>query len=113
MFAKLSGAAAQLPFFNVGVHNSPHFEKRYKGGEDAFITKQRLVAVADGVGGWASKDICSGICAKFLCKRIGSLFDADNDKTLMELLQDGVKGLREADILGCTTVVMAKLEPDV
>ena len=58
-----------FPFFNVAVHNNPHFEKRYKGGEDSFMisSNQRLIGVADGVGGWANKDICSGECAKKLC----------------------------------------------
>ncbi len=32
----------------------PHPEKAYKGGEDAafVLANQRVIAVADGVGGW-------------------------------------------------------------
>ena len=101
------------PFFQIGVSNNPDFEKRYKGGEDAYMVSNRLVGVADGVGGWASKDICSGVCAKFLCRRIGELFESNNDRTLMDLLEDGVLNLQKAEIEGCTTLVMAKLESEI
>jgi serine/threonine protein phosphatase PrpC len=30
----------------------PHFDKRAKGGEDAYVSTEELLAVADGVGGW-------------------------------------------------------------
>lgn len=35
-----------------GVGVIPHPEKMEKGGEDAFYASQRVIAVADGVGGW-------------------------------------------------------------
>lgn len=31
----------------------PHPEKAHKGGEDAYFADKLLLAVADGVGGWA------------------------------------------------------------
>ena len=31
----------------------PHPDKVAKGGEDALFTHKNLIAVADGVGGWA------------------------------------------------------------
>ena len=31
----------------------PHPEKAYKGGEDALFHESKILAVADGVGGWA------------------------------------------------------------
>lgn len=31
----------------------PHPEKVHKGGEDALYVSPKLIAVADGVGGWA------------------------------------------------------------
>ena len=49
--------------------------------------------MADGVGGWASKDICSGKCSKFLCKKIGEFFDSDSSLDLKKMLLDGVKEL--------------------
>ena len=39
--------------------NNPKFDKRWKGGEDALVvsTNQRMIMVADGVGGWTKKDV--------------------------------------------------------
>ncbi len=31
----------------------PHPEKAHKGGEDAIFTHEKMLVVADGVGGWA------------------------------------------------------------
>lgn len=36
-----------------GVSNKPHPDKESTGGEDAFYVSERVVAVADGVGGWS------------------------------------------------------------
>ena len=102
-----------FPFFNVAVKNSPMYEKRYKGGEDSYLvsTNRRFIGVADGVGGWANRDVCSGVCAKFLCQTMCDVYNSDNDLSLRELLKHGVKALKEAQIEGSTTVYAAKLEP--
>ena len=96
------------------MKNNPHFEKRYKGGEDGFVvsSNKRLIGVADGVGGWITKDVCSGKCAKFLCLKIGELFEADQGRSLRDLLRDGVNAVTKAEVEGSTTVVLAKLESD-
>lgn len=39
--------------FTHGVSMIPHIDKREKGGEDAYISRNDLLVVADGVGGWA------------------------------------------------------------
>ena len=85
-----------FPFFSAAVHNSPHFEKRYKGGEDGYLlsSNKRMLGVADGVGGWASKDVCSGKCSKFLCKKMCDLFEADNDSSLRDLLYSAIKEIK-------------------
>jgi len=46
------------------------FEKRYKGGEDAYLISEnkRMIGVADGVGGHIKREVCSGVCSKFLCR---------------------------------------------
>ena len=105
---------AKVPFFNSGVHNNPHFEKRYKGGEDGYVISdnKRLIGVADGVGGWAKKEVCSGKTSKFLCAKIGQLFKEDNSAGLKDLLIKGVEALTEKEIEGSTTVVLAKLDPE-
>ena len=58
----------KYPFFKSAMANNPHFKKRYKGGEDAYLMtpSQRLVGVFDGVGGWGEVEICSGKFSKWL-----------------------------------------------
>jgi len=111
----LSQADAQLayPYFKTAVKNNPKFSWRWKGGEDAWIisSNQRMISVADGVGGWNNKEVCSGRYARFLCKRMGELYDADNSKTLKDLLYEAAA---EAFSLGGSAVVVsAKLEPTI
>lgn len=45
----------------------PHPKKAYKGGEDAYYADKGLLAVADGVGGWAESGIDPGLYSKELC----------------------------------------------
>jgi protein phosphatase PTC7 len=42
------------PWFRAAVYVLPHPEKAYRGGEDAYAVSacKRVLAVADGVGGW-------------------------------------------------------------
>ena len=53
----------------------PHPEKQYKGGEDAILTKDNILVIADGVGGWNDHGIDAGLYSKNLCQIISSLFD--------------------------------------
>ena len=71
--------------------NNPKFDKRYKGGEDAFIvsTNKRMLGVADGVGGHEKREVCSGVCSRFLCRTMGILYDAENTKPLKTILMEG------------------------
>lgn len=50
--------------FKGGVHVRPHDDKVYKGGEDAWCANETLIAVADGVGGWADKGVDPGLFSK-------------------------------------------------
>ena len=51
-------------YFRYGSSNIPHADKRYKGGEDAWIAQEDLLVVADGVGGWEAHGIDSGLFSK-------------------------------------------------
>jgi protein phosphatase PTC7 len=46
----------------------PHPEKAYKGGEDAGFANENLLAVADGVGGWAQSGVDPALYSKNLIK---------------------------------------------
>jgi hypothetical protein len=56
--------------FKCGVSSIPHDDKKFKGGEDAWTTCDKMIAVADGVGGWANRGVDPGLFAKQLCKDI-------------------------------------------
>jgi hypothetical protein len=56
--------------------NIPHHEKAYRGGEDAWICTESLIAVADGVGGWNRKGVDPGIFARELCSHVLSRFNS-------------------------------------
>lgn len=55
-------------FFNTGIFIEPHPEKKYKGGEDAAAYTERMLAVADGVGGWAESGVDPAEYSKGLCE---------------------------------------------
>ena len=58
----------------TGYCNIPHAKKAYRGGEDAWIATDALVAVADGVGGWNKKGVDPGIFARELCAHVLSRY---------------------------------------
>ena len=78
------------PYFKVGTTMNPKFDKRDKGGEDGFVvgSNQRMIMVADGVGGWTSRGVDPGKYAKFLCKQAGKLFDEKPDLSLKQILTE-------------------------
>ena len=70
---------------------------------------QKMIGVADGVGGWGEVDICSGKCSKFLTAKCGELFEADQSRDLKGIFFESVKALTKAEVEGSTTMVLAKL----
>lgn len=63
----------KVNFFNAGLYMQPHFQKIAKGGEDAASISENVLAVADGVGGWAESGIDPANYSKRLCKNIDEL----------------------------------------
>jgi protein phosphatase PTC7 len=47
-------------YFNFAVKYHPHFEKRNKLGEDAYVAENRFICACDGVGGWIRKLVETG-----------------------------------------------------
>ena len=69
------GNGLNLNVFNSGACINPHYAKRHKGGEDAACVNDRLLAVADGVGGWAESGVDPAIYSKRLCVLIDELWE--------------------------------------
>ena len=68
--ARFSTAETMVPIINslrAGVCINPHHQKRHKGGEDAATVTNNMLAVADGVGGWAESGVDPAIYSKRLC----------------------------------------------
>lgn len=53
--------------FKYGIDVIPHEAKKHKGGEDAAVVTDRLLVVADGVGGWAESGIDPAKYSRRLC----------------------------------------------
>ena len=51
-------------YFRHAVKNIPHHDKVEKGGEDGWAATSSLLAIADGVSGWAEEGIDSGSFSK-------------------------------------------------
>ena len=72
---------------------NPHFAKKAKGGEDAACILQNLLAVADGVGGWAESGVDPAIFSRRLCVNIEKHGKEADERRLMrpkEILNDSV-----------------------
>ena len=102
-------AKYQAPYMHAGAVNNPKFDKRWKGGEDAMLVSdnQKLIMVADGVGGWTKKDVDPGKYSKFLAKQIGKIYNEKPEQDLKETLIEAVKANPNK---GSTTACMAKIE---
>ena len=87
----------------------PHDSKKEKGGEDGWCATDRLIAVADGVGGWAEQGVDPGLFSKQLCKDIRGLFEQDSKVSLKDIL---VKAVEMNKNVGSSTAVLASLEDE-
>lgn len=88
----------------------PHFQKIKKGGEDAAHLSQNMLAVADGVGGWAESGVDPANFSKRLCKNIDELVAANEQEFIespKQLLVQAVAGNNE---IGSSTCVIASLD---
>ena len=88
----------------------PHPDKVAKGGEDAYFSNNKILSVADGVGGWANYGIDPGKYSKLYCKNLCMLFEKDQKKYLTEpkvLLTEAHAYTKE---IGSTTVCIVTVD---
>ena len=93
--------------FASGVCVIPHDEKRFKGGEDAWCANDKLISVADGVGGWADHGVDPGLFSEQLCQNIMEEFKKDPTVSLKKILIESVKKTTET---GSATACLASLD---
>lgn len=94
-------------FFRQSVNMIPHYEKRHKGGEDAYVSNERLIVVADGVGGWGEVGVDPGLFSKQLVKDIEVEFNKNPKGSLKEMLVEAVKANKNT---GSSTAVLATMD---
>lgn len=72
-----------------------------------------MIAVADGVGGWASKGVDPGLFSKQLCRDLEKIYYENPDESLKNILVEAVKKNKN---VGSSTALLAKLDqhqPDI
>ncbi|KAG9445321.1 hypothetical protein H6P81_016661 [Aristolochia fimbriata] len=97
--------------FTVGTHLIPHPGKVDRGGEDAFFVSNYnggVLAVADGVSGWAEEDVDPSLFPKELVANFSTLVEDE------EVAYDPQVLLKKAHAastsIGSATVIVAMLE---
>ncbi|KAA8543703.1 hypothetical protein F0562_021551 [Nyssa sinensis] len=113
----LSSASSELNpvrpevYFCVGTHIIPHPKKVEKGGEDAFFVSSYnggVIAVADGVSGWAEQNVNPALFSQELMANASSLVgDEEVDYDPRILLR---KAHATTSSIGSATVIVAMLE---
>ena len=78
-------------------------------GEDAFIAHRKMIAVADGVGGWASRGVSSKEFSERLMKEARSLFVSAQTLHPLDLVEDASAIVRRHVQYGSTTCCAAML----
>ncbi|XP_051153037.1 probable protein phosphatase 2C 26 isoform X2 [Andrographis paniculata] len=98
-------------FLSVGAHVIPHPDKIEKGGEDAYLVSSHrggVIAVADGVSGWAEKDVDPALFSRDLMANASAfLQDQQVNYEPRILIQ---KAHSATSSVGSATAVVAMLE---
>lgn len=100
----------------TGVFLQPHPAKIQKGGEDAALVTDNIIAVADGVGGWADSGIDPAKYSRQLCQNFDLLIAKDEEKGVYiqdprRLLIDAVEQTQETGSCTCCIASLDLEEP--
>ena len=94
-------------FFNYAITSLPHLEKRDKGGEDASCASERLIAVADGVGGWNEVGVDPALYSNELMRNVLKQYKEGKENTLMGLFS---KACKDTKSRGSSTCCICRLK---
>lgn len=95
------------------VFSIPHASKKSKGGEDCYFVNTRLLAVADGVGGWNDYGVDPAKYSRELCDNVRQeeerIIDID-ENTAKEML---IKAANKTHSTGSSTLCLVLLDSNV
>ncbi|KAF3454856.1 hypothetical protein FNV43_RR05304 [Rhamnella rubrinervis] len=97
---------------SVGIHLIPHPNKVDKGGEDAFFISRHnggLIAVADGVSGWAEENVDPSLFPQELMLNFSYLLEDEEVSINDPQILIG-KAHAATTAIGSATVIVAMLE---
>ncbi|CAL5353205.1 probable protein phosphatase 2C 26 isoform X1 [Camellia sinensis] len=97
--------------FCIGTHLIPHPNKVEKGGEDAFFVSSYnggIIAVADGVSGWAEQNVDPSLFSRELMAKASDLVGDEEVNYDPQILLK--KAHAATSSIGSATVIVAMLE---
>lgn len=93
------------------VWSIPAPEKREKGGEDAYFFNANVLAVADGVGGWASYGIDPAKYAWELIRNIECTVNSSKRLDPRAVMKEAAENSKETGSSTCCIVMLDPEEP--
>ena len=107
----LSIAKASNPdtFFQTKTVIIPKDASIERGGEDSADNAERLICVADGVGGWINRGVDSGLFSRALTQAVIDVHEADKSAPPKDLLKYGCQSATDTN-MGSATAIVLKLD---
>lgn len=97
--------------FSIGTHLIPHPAKMEKGGEDAFFVSSYnggVLAIADGVSGWAEKNVDPALFSRELMENASDLVTDEEVNYDPQILMR--KAHAATSSIGSATIIISMLE---
>lgn len=110
-FSRLFSTAARTNHFIAAGWSIPAPEKKDRGGEDAYFSSERAVAIADGVGGWTTMGVDPGKYSRELMAQIKSALSSLPEDTRYHPEAVITKAASLNKEIGSSTCSLAILDP--
>ncbi|EAS01026.1 serine/threonine phosphatase 2C (macronuclear) [Tetrahymena thermophila SB210] len=99
-------------YFDFSVQVLPHPDKIAKGGEDAYFADKNLLAVADGVGGWAEKGIDPAEYSRGLIRNVEQNYKSNVLKYISNPKLLLIHSAQATQIMGSSTLVLVTVDQE-
>lgn len=109
-----SSSSRPANHFLYGSCMRPHPEKEYKGGEDAMYAHDNVLAVMDGVGGWAEHGVDPAKYSKKLAKFVEQLWQSQAGRYIINpksLIVDSARLNKEIGSSTCAILTLDESAP--